>query len=200
MTGTGVPLLPRVLRTLPFDWGAWPAEESGELVALARAVLEAGLPDRRLDLAEPPVEVDESWLPDGDLPPDWVDIRAVLLSAQRSLPAVTVGQLAAVEAECARRGLDTTDFEEVWTRRITAWVVEHALVWCGLMVDDLDTLAPWFPPLAGLYVRRRMAVDAAVGALIATCELPGSRAVLAGLAADAGLPGETRERITDALG
>ncbi|MFE2234096.1 hypothetical protein ACFXA4_16200 [Streptomyces sp. NPDC059442] len=45
-----------------------------------------------------------------------------------------------------------------------------------------------------------MAVDAAVGALIATCELPGSRAVLAGLAADAGLPGETRERITDALG
>ncbi|MEU8527199.1 hypothetical protein AB0C77_16645 [Streptomyces sp. NPDC048629] len=201
MSANDTPLLPEALRASPFGWGAWPSDENAELLALARGVLEAALPSAPLAVPEPPFlgHADEKFYADDEEVPDWVLVWPVLYDHVDGVH-VTAGQMAAAEAECARRGLDTTDFQEVWVRRITGWIVEKALEWCGLMVDDLDSLTPWFPELAEQYALRGLAAEQAVSALRGTVDLPASRAALTRLAADTSLPDDIRELAAYPLG
>ncbi|WP_329036937.1 hypothetical protein OHT61_09825 [Streptomyces sp. NBC_00178] len=196
----GTPLLPPVLQAYPYPWDnafIWTSEkEDEETLAYARAVLEACLPPRPLAEPEPPAEVavhDSSE----DGYPEWTEIRTVLRERMPYARHVTAERMADAEAECARRGLTTADFEEVWTRRITAWIAEQTLYWCGLMVDDEAALTPWLMDLAERYAERGTAAATAVGALTCTRSAPESRAALARLAAHEGLPTEIRELIED---
>ncbi|MEU2264394.1 hypothetical protein ABZ557_29915 [Streptomyces sp. NPDC019645] len=196
------PLLPEVLRAYPYPWDnafVWTSEaEDEETLAYARAVLEACLPPEPLAAPEPPEEavVDDS---SDEGYPEWTEIRAVLRERMPYARYVTAERMAEAEAECARRGLSTTAFQEVWTRRITAWIAEQTLYWCGLMVDDEAALTPWLMDLAERYVRRGMAAATAVGALAGTRSVPESRAALARLATYEGLPEGIRESVAYAL-
>ncbi|MFD6278993.1 hypothetical protein ACFWFI_26015 [Streptomyces sp. NPDC060209] len=196
------PLLPRVLQAYPYSWDnafAWTSEEEdAETLAYARAVLEACLP------AEPPAEPEppaEAVLHDcsDDEYPEWTEVRAVLRERMPYARHVTAERMADAEAECARRGLVTNGFQEVWTRRISAWIAEQTLYWCGLMVDDEAALTPWLMDLAELYVQRGLAASKAVGALSCTKSVPESRAALARLATYDGLPEEIRESVEHEL-
>ncbi|MFC5834551.1 hypothetical protein [Nonomuraea insulae] len=192
------PLLPEVLRAYPYPWGnafVWTSqEEDEETLAYARAVLEACLPPGPLAAPEPPQEVTVRDC-SGEEYPEWTAIRAVLRERMPYARYVTAERMAGAEAECARRGLGTAGFQEVWTRRITAWIAEQTLYWCGLMVDDEAALTPWLMDLAERYVERGMAAAKAVGALGCTRSVPESRAALARLSAYEGLPEEIRESI-----
>ncbi|MGW2564017.1 hypothetical protein ACWCXB_33325 [Streptomyces sp. NPDC001514] len=192
------PLLPEVLRAYPYSWDngfIWTSErEDAETLAYARAVLEACLPPEPLAEPEPPEEAVVHDSSDEEYP-EWTGIRAVLRERMPYARYVTAERMADAEAECARRGLDTTGFQEVWTRRITAWIAEQTLYWCGLMVDDEAALTPWLMDLAELYVQRGMAAAKAVGALSSTKSVPESRAALARLATYDGLPDEIRESV-----
>ncbi|MET7364360.1 hypothetical protein ABZS61_00775 [Streptomyces sp. NPDC005566] len=199
MTATDeTPLLPGVLRAYPYPWDngfIWTTEkEDEETLSYARAVLEACLPSQPLAGPEPP---QETVLHDsgGDAYPEWTEIRAVLRERMPYARHVTAERMTEAEAECARRGLATAGFQEIWTRRITAWIAEQTLYWCGLMVDDEAALTPWLMDLAELYVQRGMAAEKAVGALSCTKSVPGSRAALGRLAAYDGLPEEIREAV-----
>ncbi|MFE3599200.1 hypothetical protein [Streptomyces sp. NPDC059142] len=194
----GAPLLPEAVRALPYSWGTgyvWPpeTEESPGTLALARAVLEGCLPAGRLATPEPPPEVRAKHLGEGEELPDWIEARSVLRSLMPYARDVTRERMAEAEARCARAGLDTTDFTERWTRRISAWIAQEVLRWCGLMVDDTGALSPWATDLAERYAHRGMAAEQAVWLLRLTPELPGSHAALARLAQDAELPSEVRE-------
>ncbi|MFD9500625.1 hypothetical protein [Streptomyces sp. NPDC060035] len=194
----GTPLLPVVLQSYPYPWNnafIWTSEkEDQETLAYARAVLEACLPPEPLAEPEPPEEaVVHDSSDDGY--PEWTEIRAVLRERMPYARYVTAERMADAEAECARRGLATTGFQEVWTRRITAWIAEQTLYWCGLMVDDEAALTPWLMDLAELYARRGMAAAKAVGALSCTKSVPESHAALARLATYDGLPDEIRESV-----
>ncbi|MGW0803370.1 hypothetical protein [Nonomuraea sp. NPDC002799] len=196
MISDETPLLPDAVRAYPFSWGSgflWPPEtaESEENLAYARAVLEACLPQAVLPSPEPP-EQPPMW---EDEYPEWTSIRAVLRGRMPYARHVTAGRMAAAKAECARQGMDTADFEEIWTRRIIAWIAGQTLHWCGLMVDDEKVLTPWLMELAESYARRGMAAEEAVGALRCTKGVPESRAALTRLAAYEGLPDEIREQI-----
>ncbi|MFF3438280.1 hypothetical protein [Streptosporangium sp. NPDC002721] len=206
MNSEETPLLPDVVRAYPFSWDSgfvWPPEtdEGEESLAYARAALEACLPRAALASPEPPEEpvVWESGDGGDGEYPAWTGVRAVLRGHMPYARHVTAGRMAAARAECARHGVDTTDFEEIWTRRITAWIAEQTLGWCGLMVDDEKALTPWLMDLAELYARRGMAVEKAVWALRHTAAVPESRAALTRLAAYEGLPDEIRARIAEEL-
>ncbi|MEU0566971.1 hypothetical protein ABZ297_16515 [Nonomuraea sp. NPDC005983] len=192
------PLLPEVLRAYPYPWDnafIWTSEKQDEqILAYARAVLEACLPPEPLATPEPPDEVivHDSY---DDEYPEWTAIRAVLRERMPYARYVTAERMADAEAECARRGLATSGFQEVWTRRITAWIAEQTLYWCGLMVDDEAALTPWLMDFAELYVGRGMAAAKAVGALSCTKSVPETRAAFARLAAYEGLPDEIRESV-----
>ncbi|GAA2720632.1 hypothetical protein GCM10010439_09010 [Actinocorallia aurantiaca] len=193
MISAETPLLPDVVRVYPFSWGSgfvWPSgtEESEKNLAYARDVLEACLPRAVLALPEPPEEP-VVWGCEDDAYPEWTGIRAVLRERMPYARDVTAERMADVEAECARQGIDTTDFEEVWTRRITAWIAEQTMHWCGLMVDDEEALTPWLMDLAELYVQRGMAAEKAVWALRCTKAVPESRAALTRLDAYMGTAG-----------
>ncbi|MFI8004680.1 hypothetical protein [Streptomyces sp. NPDC086010] len=196
----GTPLLPPVLQAYPYPWDnafIWTSEkEDEETLAYARAVLEACLPPEPLTVAEPPAEV-AVHASSEDGYPEWTEIRTVLRERMPYARHVTAERMADAEAECARRGLATADFEEVWTRRITAWIAEQTLYWCGLMVDDEAALTPWLMDLAELYAERGTAAVKAVGALTCTRSVPESRAALARLARHEGLPAEIRELVED---
>jgi hypothetical protein len=197
MIADETPLLPDVVRAYPFSWGSgfvWPPEHEEDL-AYARAVLEACLPRAALAAPEPPQEP-TVWECADDEYPEWTTIRAVLRVRMPYARHVTAERMADAKAECARQGIDTADFEEIWTRRVIAWIAEQTLSWCGLMVDDEKALAPWLMNLAELYVQRGMAVEKAVEALLCTQDVPESRAALTRLATYEGLPAEIRERIT----
>ncbi|MGJ6966050.1 hypothetical protein ACSDR0_29490 [Streptosporangium sp. G11] len=203
MISDETPLLPDVVRAYPFSWGSgfvWPpeTEEREESLAYARAVLEACLPRAVLASPEPPQEP-TVWDHEGDEYPEWTGIRAVLRGHMPYARHATAGRMAGAKAECARQGIDTTGFEEIWTRRIVAWIAEQTLSWCGLMVDDEKGLTPWLMDLAESYVRRRMAAEKAVWALRHTEAVPESRAALMRLATYEGLPDEIRAQITDGL-
>ncbi|MGS2646247.1 hypothetical protein [Streptosporangium sp. LJ11] len=203
MISNETPLLPDAVRAYPFSWGSgfvWPpeTEEREENLAYARAVLEACLPRTVLASPEPPEEP-AVWEREDDEYPEWTGIRAVLRGHMPYARHVTAGRMAGARAECARLGVDTTDFEEIWTRRITAWIAEQTLIWCGLMVDDEKALTPWLMDLAELYARRGTAVEKAVWALRHTRAVPESRAALTRLAACEELPDEIRARIADEL-
>ncbi|MGN9785987.1 hypothetical protein ACTMTF_31485 [Nonomuraea sp. ZG12] len=196
MIADETPLLPDVVRAYPFSWSSgftWPPE--AEDLAYARAVLEACLPPTILASPEPPEEP-IVWDCEDDEYPEWTRIRAILRERMPYARHVTPERMADARVECARQGIDTVDFEEIWTRRILAWIAEQTLRWCGLMVDDEKALTPWLMDLAELYVRRGMAADKAVWALRCTKDLPESRAALARLATYEGLPDEIREQIT----
>ncbi|MEU4062966.1 hypothetical protein AB0F25_11115 [Streptomyces wedmorensis] len=193
------PVFPEGLRALPRSWGHWPDEETPERWALVRGVLEAGLPPARLDAPEPRYYPDLKCFPDDEDPSDDWFCHEILREKVKDLPRLTVGQLAGIEAACVADGLDTTDFREGrWTWRIAGFVVEPALYWCGI-ADDLDALDPWFPELASLYIRRRMAVEQATLALVAVRALPSARAALVSLAEDASIDGDARDAIRRAL-
>ncbi|MFJ2174972.1 hypothetical protein ACIOHE_19015 [Streptomyces sp. NPDC087851] len=199
----GTPLLPEAVRALPYSWGAgfgWPpeTEESPENLALARAVLEACLPAAPLATPEPPPEVRAKDLGEGEDLPDWVEARAVLRALMPYARDVTRERMAEAEARCARAGLDTTDFTARWTRRISAWIAQEVLRWCGLMVDDTTALTPWATDLAERYAHRGVAAEQAVWLLRLTPELPGSHEALTRLAHDGGLPAEVRELAAEA--
>jgi hypothetical protein len=161
-------------------------------------VLEACLPRAALASPEPPEEP-TVWDCENDEHPEWTGIRAILRVRMPYARHVTAERMADAQAECARQGIDTVDFEEIWTRRILAWIAERTLCWCGLMVDDEKTLTPWLMDLAELYVRRGMAVEQAVWALRCTRSVPESRAALTRLATYEGLPDEIREQIAHEL-
>ncbi|WP_455352732.1 hypothetical protein [Streptomyces sp. SYSU K217416] len=195
---TEAPLLPEAVRALPYSWDdgfVWPpdTEEGEENLAYARAVLEACLPAAPLAAPEPPEEVRAKYLPEGESMPEWVEIRSVLRALMPYARCVTRERMAEAEAECARRGLDTTDFTERWTIRISAWIAEQVLHWCGLMVDDVEAMTPWVVDLGERYVQRGMAAEKAVWALRLTGEVARSREALARLAADEGLPPAIRQ-------
>jgi hypothetical protein len=195
MISDETPLLPDVVRAYPFSWGAgftWPPET--EDLAYARAVLEACLPPTMLVSPEPPEEP-IVWDCEDDEYPEWTRIRAILRERMPYARHVTAERMADARAECARQGIDTVNFEEIWTRRILAWIAEQTLCWCGLMVDDEKALTPWLMDLAELYVRRGMAAEKAVWALRCTKDVPESRAALTRLATYEGLPDEIREQI-----
>lgn len=198
------PLLPEAVRDLPYSWDlgfAWPPEtpESRENIAYARAVLEACLPPEPLTEPEPPAEVTLKFLgPDASWP-EWTETRRVLREYMPYARCVTRERMAEAEAECARRGFDTTDFTDRWTVRISAWIAEQVLYWCGLMVDDTAAVTPWAMELAEQYARRGMAAEKAVWALRHTAEVPQSREALARLAADETLGPEIRELAAQGL-
>ncbi|WP_328945444.1 hypothetical protein OG259_32205 [Streptomyces sp. NBC_00250] len=193
------PIFPEGLRALPRTWGHWPDEETAERWALVRGVLEAGLPPARLDEPEPRVYEKLKMFADDEVPPDDWFCHEILREKVKDLPRLTVGRLAEVEAACAADGLDTTDFREGrWKWRIAGWIVEPALYWCGL-ADDVDALDPWFPELAALHIRRRMAVEQATLALLNVRTLDSARAALNALAVDPEVDEETRERIAEDL-
>ncbi|MEV6866286.1 hypothetical protein AB0M44_35490 [Streptosporangium subroseum] len=199
MISNETPLLPDVVRAYPFSWDygfIWPpeTEQGEENLSYARAVLEACLPPAALASPEPPEEP-IVWDCKGDEYPEWTGIRSILRERMPYAQHVTAERMADAKAECARQGIDTTDFEEIWTRRIIAWIAEQTLYWCGLMVDDEKALTPWLMDLAELYVQRGMAGEKAVGALCCTKAVPESRAALARLATYEGLPDEIRELI-----
>jgi hypothetical protein len=131
--------------------------------------------------------------------PEWTEIRQVLRSRMPYARCVTRERMAEAEAECARRGLDTTDFTERWTVRISGWIAEGTLRWCGLIVDDVEAITPWFMDLAERYAQRGMAAEQAVWSLRLTSEVPRSREALARLAAGEGLPPEIRELASEGL-
>ncbi|MET7305779.1 hypothetical protein ACWD7C_05425 [Streptomyces sp. NPDC005134] len=192
------PLLPEALRALPYSWDLgfiWPpeTEESQENLAYARAVLEACLPPAPLAAPEPPPEVILKFLGQDASWPEWTEIRHVLRERMPYARCVTRERMAEAEAECARRGFDTTDFTERWTVRISAWIAEQVLYWCGLMVDDTAAITPWAMELAERCAQRGMVAEQAVWALRNTAEVPQSREALARLAADEALPPEIRE-------
>ncbi len=145
MISDETPLLPDVVRAYPFSWDSgfvWPPEtEERENLAYARAVLEACLPRTVLASPEPPEEP-AVWEREDDEYPEWTGIRAVLRGHMPYARHVTAGRMAGAGAECARLGVGTTDFEEIWTRRITAWIAEQTVIWCGLVVDDEKALTP----------------------------------------------------------
>ncbi|WP_106397216.1 hypothetical protein [Actinocorallia populi] len=203
MISAGTPLLPDVVRAYPFSWGSgfvWPSEtgENEKNLAYARAVLEACLPRDVLALPEPPEEP-VVWDCEDDGYPGWAGVRAVLRERMPYARHVTAERMAGAKAECARQGIVTTDFEEVWVRRITAWIAEQTLHWCGLVVDDEEALTPWLMDLAELYAQRGMAAEKAVWALRCTKAVPESRAALTRLAAYRGLPDGIREQIVHEL-
>ncbi|WP_329086237.1 MULTISPECIES: hypothetical protein [unclassified Streptosporangium] len=188
-----------MVRAYPFSWDfgfIWPpeTEESEENLTYARAVLEACLPPVALASPEPPEQPIVYEYRDDDRP-EWLGIRTILRERMPYARHVTAERMADAKAECARRSIDTTDFEEIWTRRVIAWIAEQTLYWCGLMVDDEKALTPWLMDLAELYVRRGMAGEKGVGALCRTKAVPESRAALARLATHEGLPDEIRELI-----
>ncbi|MFF1416834.1 hypothetical protein [Streptomyces sp. NPDC058280] len=198
-------LLPEAVRALPYSWNygfVWPpdTEQSDENLAYARAVLEACLPPAPLSAPEPPADVKVKYLDEGDPEPEWPKIRQVLRSRMPYARCVTRERMAEAEAECARRGLDTTDFAGRWTVRISGWIAEETLRWCGLMVDDVEAITPWIMDLAEQYAERGMAAEQAVWALRTTSEVPRSREALARLAMDEGLPPEIRELVLEGLG
>lgn len=196
-------LLPEVVRALPYSWSygfIWPpeTEQSDETLAYARAVLAACLPPAPLAEPEPPPEPDKFSIREGEKPA-WVEIRAVVRNLTDYASCVTRERMAEAEAECARRGLDTTDFTERWTIRISGWIAEQVLYWCGLMVDDVESLRPWAMELAELYAQRGMAAEKAVALLCLTRTVPESREALVRLAADRGLSPELRELASEGL-
>ncbi|MFJ1747906.1 hypothetical protein ACIOJD_16870 [Streptomyces sp. NPDC088116] len=197
------PLLPGAVRAVPYSWATgfgWPPNtaESPENLALARAVLEACLPEGPLAAPEPPPEVRAKDLCEGEALPDWVEARCVLRALMPYARDVTRERMAEAEARCARTGLDTTDFTARWTRRIRAWIAQEVMRWCGLMVDDTTALAPWAIDLAERYARRGMAAEQAVWLLRLTPEVPGSHEALARLAHDEELPAAVRELAAEA--
>lgn len=199
MISDETPLLPDVVRAYPFSWGSgfvWPpeTEESEENLTYAQAVLEACLPRAVLASPEPPEEP-IVWDRADDRHPEWTGIRAMLRERMPCARHVTAERMAEAKAECARQGIDTTDFAEIWTRRVIAWIVEQTLYWCGLMVDDEKALTPWLMDLAELYAQRGMAAEKAVWALRCTKAVPESRAALTRLTTCKGLPDEIREQI-----
>ncbi|MFD5031901.1 hypothetical protein ACFWM0_16005 [Streptomyces sp. NPDC058405] len=199
------PLLPEAVRALPYSWDygfVWPpeTEENDENLAYARAVLEACLPPAPLSAPEPPADVKVKYLDEGDPEPEWPKIRQVLRSRMPYARCVTRERMAEAEAECARRGLDTTNFTEHWTIRITGWIAEETLRWCALMVDDVEAITPWAMELAEQYIQRGMAAEQAVSVLRLTSKVPRSREALARLAMDEGLPPEIRELVLEGLG
>ncbi|MFC9427998.1 hypothetical protein [Streptomyces sp. NPDC056987] len=205
VVGDATPLLPEAVRAVPYSWDTgfgWPPEtpESAENLALARAVLEACLPARPLAVPEPPAEVRAKDLGEGEELPDWVEARSVLRDLMPYARDVTRGRMAEAEARCARAGLDTTDFTARWTLRISAWIAEEVLRWCGLMVDDTTALTPWAVELAERYATRGVAAEQAVWLLRLTPELPSGQAALARLARDATLPAEVRELAAEGVG
>ncbi|MFF9015675.1 hypothetical protein ACF09C_22255 [Streptomyces sp. NPDC014870] len=194
------PLFRAGLRALPYSWGQWPDEETPETWALARGALEAALPPGRLDGPEPRVYPKDKYFADDEVPPDDWYCHEILRETVTDLPRATVGQLTAAEAACTAVGLDTSDFREGrWTWRLAGFLVEPALDWCGL-ADDVDALDPWFPELAALYIRRRMAVERATLALLNVRSLASARAALNALAVDPEVDEETREWIARRLG
>ena len=203
MISDETPLLPDAVRAYPFSWGlgfAWPPEtdEREENLTYAQAVLEACLPRAALASPEPPEEP-VVWDCEDDEYPEWTRVRAILRERMPYARHVTAERMAEAKAECARQGIDITDFEEIWTRRIIAWIAEQTLCWCGLVVDDEKELTPWLMDLAELYVQRRMAVEKAVWALRCTKAVSESRAALTRLATYEGLPDEIRAQIADEL-
>lgn len=199
------PLLPEAVRALPYSWDfgfVWPpeTEENDENFAYARAVLEACLPAEPLAAPEPPPEVRLKYLDEDASWPEWTEIRQVLRSHMPYARCVTRERMAEAEVECARAGLDTTDFTERWTLRITAWIAEETLRWCALMVDDVEAITPWAMELAEQYIQRGMAAEQAVSVLRLTSKVPRSREALARLAMDEGLPPEIRELVLEGLG
>ncbi len=188
-----------MVRDYPFSWDSgfsWPPET--ENLPYAQAVLEACLPRAALASPEPPQEP-TVWDCEDDEHPEWTGIRAILRVRMPYARHVTAERMADAKAECARQGIDTVDFEEIWTRRIVAWIAEQTLCWCGLMVDDEEALTPWLMDLAELYARRGMAAEKAVWALRCTKAVPESRAALTRLATYEGLPAEIREQIADEI-
>lgn len=135
-----------MVRAYPFSWDfgfIWPpeTEESEENLTYARAVLEACLPPVALASPEPPEQPIVYEYRDDDRP-EWLGIRTILRERMPYARHVTAERMADAKAECARRSIDTTDFEEIWTRRVIAWIAEQTLYWCGLMVDDEKALTP----------------------------------------------------------
>ncbi|MEV0596861.1 hypothetical protein [Nonomuraea cavernae] len=203
MISDETPLLPGVVRAYPFSWRfgfIWPpeTEESEENLTYAQAVLEACLP-QAVPASPEPREEPIVWDREDEEYPEWAGIRAILRERMPYARHVTAERMAGAKAECARQGIETTDFEEIWTRRIIAWIAEQTLHWCGLMVDDEKALTPWLMDLAELYVQRGMAAEQAVWALRCTKAVPESRAALTRLATYTGLPDEIREQIAHEL-
>lgn len=159
--------------------------------ALARAALEALLPEGPLAVTEPPPEWGAGWDDvdeEGERRPDWVEVRLLVRELMPDPWRVTRERMAEAERECGLLGLDggEGDFAAVWRVRLASWLVGDLFEALG-RGPDAASLAPWAMELAGEFARRGMAVEAARAFLERTGQdVPYSRQVLGGLSRDAG--------------
>lgn len=210
------PLLPPVVRELPYSWGAgfqWPPElpETEENFARARAILEACAPAGPVPepVPHPAWDGDED-----DERPVWLDIRSVMWSLMPYARLVTRERLTEAMRECALLGIpgvpwapdsEQPDSEQVerfvqrWVTWIGGWIAGEVFTWLGMDVDDEDALVPWAMELAERYARNGVAAGQAVGMLSWWNTVPRSREALARIAGDRSLPPAVRESAADAL-
>ncbi|MFF8941166.1 hypothetical protein ACF1A5_02585 [Streptomyces sp. NPDC014864] len=204
------PLLPPVVRELPYGWAAgfqWPADlpAAEENVARARAILLACRP------AEPvpdPVPAPAwSGRESGDEePPAWLEVREVMRNLMPYAAHVTRERMFEAMRECALLGIpgvppepdeeEGSRFVRRWTTWVGGWIAGEVFTWLGLYVDDEALVTPWAMELAEQYARCGVAMEQAVMTLHRYGTVTLSREALARIAADGTLPPQVRELAT----
>ncbi|CAM5487568.1 hypothetical protein [Streptomyces afghaniensis 772] [Streptomyces afghaniensis] len=135
-------------------------EATEELIAHARAVLEALLLDRPLEWPEPPPEPEDRWWEREEGLPGWAEVCIVLPGLMPNARRVTRERMTEGWHECVRLGIGLQDsgredFIDRWVTRIGAWIVEWIFSWLALHFPAGST------ELATLYAERRVAVEQA---------------------------------------
>jgi hypothetical protein len=198
------PLLPPVVRELPYSWGAgfqWPVElpESEENISRARAILQACAPSEPVPEPVPA----PSWRGDEDEePPAWLEVRQVMRELMPYARLVTEERMTEATRECALLNIpgvpEDPDSEEAarfvrrWVTWISGWIAGEVFTWLGMYVDDDTLVTPWAMELAERYARFGFVPDRAVSMLNWHDTVPRSREALIRLAAEGKLPPEDR--------
>ncbi|MFD4559161.1 hypothetical protein ACFWP5_33395 [Streptomyces sp. NPDC058469] len=200
------PLLPPVVRELPYSWGAgfqWPAElpESDENITRARAVLQACAPSQ--PTPEPvPAPSWHSYEDEDEEQPAWLEVRTVMRELMPYANLVTEERMTEATRECALLGIpgvpgdpdseEAERFVQHWVTWIRGWIAGEVFTWLGMYVDDDTLVTPWAMELAERYARFGFVPDRAVSMLRWHDTVPRSREALARLAAEGKLPSEGR--------